>query len=252
MKPIKSKKAMVASIILASVALGGVGFSAWVINASNQTQNLSNVQVDVGDFNDNRFTLSVPTIAEDNNKVVFDCDAYTGANQVVVGSGTNLENLSFTFTTALTGNVSKLEGIFLRLNTNSDLSKLIGSGTTSIIQSPLTPSDDGNGTSIIPGSAFTTSGGSGNSSDRFTADEGDGEYKWSYSVTYAKEKSEYNISVTVNFAWGQLFNYANPTRLTSGPTAEQIDGLNTLDSLSENGVKLNFVVGAIAKTTQKA
>ena len=33
MKPIKSKKAMVASIILASVALGGVGFSAWVINA---------------------------------------------------------------------------------------------------------------------------------------------------------------------------------------------------------------------------
>lgn len=244
MKLIKSKKAMVASIILASVALGGVGFSAWVINASNQTQDLNNVQVGVGEFNDNRFTLDKPTLSE--GKVAFDWDGVSGS--VVSGSGETTEDLSFTFTTALTGNVSKLEGIYLRLNTNSDLSKLIGSGTTSIIQSPLTPSDDGNGTPIIPGSAFTTSGGSGNSSDRFTAAEGEeGEYKWSYSVTYAEETSKYNISVTVNFAWGQLFHYANPTRLTSGPTAEQINGLNTLDSLSENGVKLNFVVGAVAK-----
>ena len=250
MKPIKSKKAMVASIILASVALGGVGFSAWVINAADDTKDLSNVQVDVGEFNDNRFTLTAPKLAEDE-KVVFDWDGYEGT--VVAGSGKDLEDLSFTFTTTLTGNTTELDGIYLRLNTNADLATLIGNGTTSIIQSPLTPSDTGNGTSVIPGTAFTVSGGSGNSSDRFTAAEGeDGDYKWSYSVTYAKETSAYNISVTVNFAWGQLFKYDNPTRLENKLSDEQLTGLKTLDTLSEKDIKLNFVVGAIAKTTPTA
>ena len=73
MKPLKSKKAMVASIILASVALGGVGFSAWVINAGNDIEEPKNVSVEVGKSTDNRFTLTPPQLAEDE-KVVFDFD----------------------------------------------------------------------------------------------------------------------------------------------------------------------------------
>ena len=245
MKPLKSKKAMVASIILASVALGGVGFSAWVINAGNDIEEPKNVSVEVGKSTDNRFTLTPPQLAEDE-KVVFDCDDYKGT--VVAGSGTKLEDLSFTFSTTLTGNIDQLAGIYLRLNESDNLSKLTGTGVAAIIQTPVIPSNTGNGVEIIPKKAFTNATGTKvDSTEKFTAaSSAQGGSKWSYTVT--KVDSSYNISVTVNFAWGQLFNYANPTRLTEGLTADQITGLNTLTELSTTGFDLAFVVGAIAST----
>ena len=245
MKPLKSKKAMVASIILASVALGGVGFSAWVINAGNDIEEPRNVSVQLGQVTDNRFTLTEPQLAEDE-KVVFDCDDYKGT--VVAGSGTKLEDLSFTFSTTLTGKTDQLDGIFLRLNTSDNLSDLTGTGAAAIIQTPVKPSNSGNGVKIIPKEAITNATGKKvDSTEKFTAaSSAQGGSKWSYTVT--KVDSSYNISVTVNFAWGQLFNYANPTRLTKGLTTDQITGLNTLDELSETGFELVFVVGAIAST----
>ena len=245
MKPIKSKKAMVASIILASVALGGVGFSAWVINAGNDIEDPSNVSVKLGQVTDNRFTLTEPQLAKDE-KVVFDCDDYKGT--VVAGSGGKLEDLSFTFSTTLTGNTDQLDGIYLRLNTSDNLSKLTGTGAAAIIQTPVIPSNSGNGIKIIPKEAFTNATGTKvDSTEKFTAaSNAQGGSKWSYIVK--KADSSYKIDVTVNFAWGQLFSYANPTRLTEGPTTNQITGLNTLHELSSTGFELAFVVGAIAST----
>lgn len=187
MKPLKSKKAMAASIILASVALGGVGFSAWVINASNQTQDLNNVQVGVGEFNDNRFTLSKPNLSDGN--VVFDWDGKSG--ELVGGSGKNTEDLHFTFSTTLTGSVGQLDGINLQLKTNASLSTLLGNEETkATIQSPLEPGAEA--TEIIPGEAFTNPTGQAVQSDaKFANASGpiNGGSKWSYTVTSAGNSS---------------------------------------------------------------
>lgn len=234
----KNKKTGIVLIGLAAVALGSVGFSAWIISGTigNPT---SNVKVSVGDVKDQGLYL---TLNEDPSDLALNFDAKKGAggNVVSADSSGNDEDMSFIFSVSVQAASQQvfteaIRGKTLFVNfTCEALSKF----STSYIMSPVKAYGTAEAIGIKNMAEATT-----DAQPIYYTSTGDQTItKVSYTITAdnSNERFGYKYDVTYSFAWGSTFGYKNPVYVTSLANGVE-DGLKAINDLS-NSIDLGVAV----------
>lgn len=243
----KFKKNSLVILGLATVALGTIGFSSWII-AGNPPQPVnSNVDVTVGDVEDHRIFLELPSQTDNILKFDADSDAEGKGTVVIATPADSQEDMTFT-ASFIIGGATKLDfdaaynskSVAVEF-TSTDLSSLI---TSNCVQSPIdldkpvTISELN--TTIAADTGKITSGSYTNPSDTSK-----------YEITFAsgtptgENKDKYGVQVNIafTFAWGSAFSYKNPVCLQSIDTTAK-DALNALDQANNDfdlSVKISLV-----------
>ena len=243
----KLKKNSLVILGLATVALGTIGFSSWII-AGNPPQPVnSNVDVTVGDVEDHSIFLELAT--QTDNTLKFDADsAAEGKGTVVTATPGSKEDMSFTASFIIGGaSQQDFEAAYKSKSvavefTSADLSSLI---TSSCVQSPIDLSKAVTigelNTTIAAGTSEITS------SESYTDQKKTPKYKITFAAgTPTGENSgKYGVQVNIafTFAWGSAFKYKNPVCLQSIDTTAK-DALNALDQANNDfdlSVKISLV-----------
>ena len=244
----KLKKNSLVILGLATVALGTIGFSSWII-AGNPPQPVnSNVDVTVGDVEDHSIFLELAT--QTDNALKFDADSDAeGKGKVVTATPDSQEDMTFTASFIIGGaSQQDFEAAYKSKSvavefTSADLSSLIDSDC---VQSPI---DLGKAvtiselnTTIAATTKKITGGSYTNPSDTPTP---------KYEITFAtgaptgENSGKYGVQVNIafTFAWGSAFKYKNPVCLQSIDTTAK-DALNALDQANNDfdlSVKISLV-----------
>ncbi len=187
---------------LAALSVLSVGFSGWVIQATNASTT-SNVSVTIGDVVDKRLTFKVDD-THTPAALKFDHDGYQGGSDYYLSSETNTsnENLVTSLKFTITGESSTviddcLAGGIKITYSSTDIDNLITNG---VIVSPVLSGDTG----LTIAWAGTNTAGSigGGYNVSVTGEKGTGNY-------------EYTVTVTLTYSWGTSVNNANPSRITT-------------------------------------
>lgn len=245
----KLKKNSLIILGLSTVALGTIGFSSWIIAGTNPEAGPSNVNVTVGDVEDHRIFLELPS--QTDNILKFDADSDAeGKGTVVTATPDSQEDMTFTASFIIGGAtqqdfdaVYKSKSVAVEF-TSTDLSSLINSYC---VQSPINlgaPVTIGElNTTIAAGTSEITSSESYTDTDQNKTPK--------YKITFAaatptgENKDKYGVQVNIafTFAWGSAFKYKNPVCLQSIDTTAK-DALNALDQANNDfdlSVKISLV-----------
>ena len=186
---------------LAALSVLSVGFSGWVIQATNASTT-SNVSVTIGDVVDKRLTFKVDD-THTPTALKFDHDGYQGGSDYYLSSETNTsnENLVTSLKFTITGESSTviddcLAGGIKITYSSTDIDNLITNG---VIVSPVLSGDTG---LTIAWAGTNTVGASGSYSVDVNGAEGTGNYT-------------YTVTVGLTYAWGASVNNGNPSRITT-------------------------------------
>ena len=214
----KLKKNSLVILGLATVALGTIGFSSWII-AGNPPQPVnSNVDVTIGDVEDHSIFLEKVDV--ENNVLKFDADGKAVSGGVITASKGSEEDLSCTASFIIGGatdddfKAAYADKSVAVTFTSTELSKLV-SDEYHAIQSPITIGSTATKITELNDISVTTK-----NSDTY-ANPSD-VHKYSISISKAtltgtsnEGKFGYKVDITFNFAWGSAFEYSNPVKLTS-------------------------------------
>lgn len=227
----KNKKTGIVLIGLAAVALGSVGFSAWIISGTigNPT---SNVKVSVGDVKDQGLYL---TLNEDPSDLALNFDAKKGAggNVVSADSSGNDEDMSFIFSVSVQAASQQvfteaIRGKTLFVNfTCEALSKF----STSYIMSPVTTYGTAEAIGITNMAQETSVAQTINYTS--TGDQTITKVSYSVKKDNSNGKFGYKYDITYSFAWGSTFGYKNPVYVTSLENGVE-DGLKAINDLTDS------------------
>lgn len=213
----KLKKNSLVILGLATVALGTIGFSSWII-AGNPPQPVnSNVDVTIGDVEDHSIFLEKVDV--ENNVLIFDADGKAVSGGVITASKGSTEDLSCTASFIIGGatdddfKAAYADKSVAVTFTSTELSELV-SDEYLAIQSPITI---GTATKITELNDFSVTT---KNSDTYANPSS--VHKYSISISEAtltgtpnEGKFGYKVDITFNFAWGSAFEYSNPVKLTS-------------------------------------
>lgn len=184
----KGKKSTLKGVLLlATISLGTVGFSAWVINGS--TEENQNITFTVGSVIGNNLIISIDD-SETDGTVKFDSDG-TGGNGLITGDGEN-EDLTFkvVYTVTSVSGFSADSPVKVTYTYSGDFQGIKGLATSNyIVASCLdVTSITLNGTNTAPTSGV--------------------EVKYSDSTA--------TVTHTWTFAWGSVFKGKNPCKVAVG------------------------------------
>lgn len=242
----KLKKNSLIILGLSTVALGTIGFSSWIIAGTNPEAGPSNVDVTVGDVEDHRIFLELPS--QTDNILKFDADSDAeGKGTVVTATPDSQEKMTFTASFIIGGaSQQDFEAVYKSKSvavefTSTDLSSLI---TSKCVQSPIdrdkpvTISELNTtftaNTSKITGGSYTNPSDTPKYEITFASGTPTGENKDKYGV---------QVNIAFTFAWGSAFSYKNPVCLQSIDTTAK-DALNALDQANNDfdlSVKISLV-----------
>ena len=196
----KGKAVGLLSLGLASVALGSVGFAAWVVSGTTLPES-TNVSVTVGKVTDNRVTL---TAAVSDGEVNLDADPkYTGGTLGITAATGSTEDLEFSITvTAKADSSTYSDGPALNLQF----------GVT--MPDGVTDADVKLGSIKLSGSDTALTGG-----------------KFQIQPTIEGASATYVFAL----AWGTNFGETNPVGMKSGNVGTVIENLKTLKANMEAG-----------------
>lgn len=237
---------------LTAVSLIGIGFSSWIINVINGTVN-NDVEVKVGDVVDKRLTYELVEGSQDLN---LNFDAKKGATGGVISADSNQqedEDLTFGFSfriyastaqnyaTAISG-----KGVYLKFTTdNANFKNAVSSG---YILSPIAFDDKEHKETIA---SLDTN--IGETPVTYTDPSGASKItRLTYSIEdyTAAGKSGKTVKLTYSFAWGEVFHFENPVKLTSddfkadGGAAESAaeTALKAIDAIDDSSLNLNVTL----------
>lgn len=205
---------------LAALSLGTIGFSSWIISGINGTVD-NDVNVKVGDVVDKRLTYELVKGSQELN-LNFDAkkDAPSGGVITADPDAEFDEDLTFgfsfniyaatkeSFATAISG-----KGVYLTFNSTNDGFK--GVVANKYILSPFAIDNTAYEETGITSLATNTEG---ETPVKYTAPDGaKGITRLTYSIADYNEtgKSGKTVKLTYSFAWGEVFHFENPVKLTS-------------------------------------
>ena len=184
----KGKKSTLKGVLLlATISLGTVGFSAWVINGS--TEENQNITFTVGSVTGKNLIISIDD-SQTDGKVAFDSDGTEG-NGLITGDGEN-EDLTFkvVYTVTSVNGFSADSPINVTYTYSGDFKGIQGLATSNYINADClnvtTITLNGTNTTPVTGVAVQYSGSSA-------------------TVTH-----------TWTFAWGSVFKGKNPCKVAVG------------------------------------
>ena len=233
----KLKKNSLVILGLATVALGTIGFSSWIIAETTPPSPVdSNVNVTVGDVVDPNIFLEKVDL--ESNALKFDADSTVVGEGVITASDGSTQDLSCTASFIIGGatdddfKAAYADKSVAVTFTSTDLDSLV---KKSAIQSPINIGSTATKITELNDIAITSDPKNSTS----TYDQPSGVYKYTISVSKAslttgtnKDKFGYKVEITFNFAWGSAFQYSNPVKLTSINDAAK-NALNALDQAND-------------------
>lgn len=224
MKKIKSKKAVIGVVAaLAAVSVSAVGFSSWVIGASQQTDTVSQISVTTAAVTDNRFTLKAALNSSDPS-IRFDANTSDTSGTIKYGSeASGGEDLTFAIDLTLTANTS-------------DSNDTLGNATVAVAFSSETLSDWVGKNYITTPVAFsgTTSLGTPTSVATVT------NITIPTWTTAVDSPRQYTNTITFKFGWGTAFGGVNPSSISSVTD----DHITALKAIANQSISLNVTVTA--------
>lgn len=196
----KGKAVGLLSLGLASVALGSVGFAAWVVSGTTLPE-ATNVTVNVGTVTDNRVTVSA-AVAE--GVVKLDADPkYTHGTLGITAATGSTEDLEFSITvTAKADSNTYSDGAALNLQFGVTMPDGVTDADVKLGSIKLSGSD----------AALT-----------------DGKFQIQPSIAGA------SATYVFTLAWGSNFGNTNPMDMTSGNVGTVISNLQTLKANMDAG-----------------
>lgn len=247
----KLKKNSLVILGLATVALGTIGFSSWIISAQTDTLE-PEVNVTVGNVDDQRIFLEAVQTQPDLT-LAFDAQSNAiGAGTIVTASENSKEDLTFKISFVLgSSSMKNFKTVFANKAVaikfeSADLNTLIDGNC---IQTPVSLGSEFQISGIDENITDTTSAKSGgyfeNPKDPLTPVE-------KYNVTFSEGSfNKYTgegvkIDIVFNFAWGSAFNFQNPVYLTELPSATE-EALQVLDGVSDS-TTLNVTISVVNRT----
>lgn len=249
----KLKKNSLIILGLSIVALGTIGFSSWIIAGTDPKHVDSNVDVTVGDVEDHRLFLELPS--QTDKTLIFDADSDAKDKGTVVTANPADSQEDMTFIASfIIGGATKadFEAAYASKSiavefTSSDLSSLIGSNC---VQSPIGLDDPVTISELNTTFDADTPEKTSNESYTDTDQNKTPKYKITFAAgTPTKEENSGKYGVQVNiaftFAWGSAFGYKNPVCLkTIDDTAEK--ALRDLD-LANNDFDLSVKISLVER-----
>ena len=184
----KGKKSTLKGVLLlATISLGTVGFSAWEINGS--TEENQNITFTVGSVIGNNLIISIDD-SETDGTVKFDSDG-TGGNGLITGDGEN-EDLTFkvVYTVTSVSGFSAVSPVNVTYTYSEDFQGIQGLATSNYINADC-----------LSVTNITLNG------TNTTPEEG-------VSVEY--NGSSATVTHTWTFAWGSVFKGKNPCKVAVG------------------------------------
>ena len=233
---------------LSALSLGTIGFSSWIISGINGKAT-SDVTVSVGEVKDQRIFMELNSASD--TTLNFDADKDIESGGVVsAGEGDEKEDLKISFSFNIYSNSrdifnTAMSGKKLYLNFSSENEKFkTVVDTNKYLLSPYAIDgadhaiDEGNEEANID---LTTQVGP---KDTYYTEKS-GLKKLTYTVKnyeVTSEKYGSTVELTYYFAWGAMFNYENPVKLTSNNFANAATALKAIGELhSEQSLGLNIV-----------
>lgn len=191
MKINKKHLGLKVSLALATLSLGTVGFSAWIINGSNSVG--SQITFTVGEVTDNSLTVAITDSS--NNSVSFDSNSDT-SNGIITGSG-NSEDLTFgvTYTVTSSNESFAAKNATITYKYSSDFDGIKSLGDSGYIDS-----------TCLNTTTFTLNGANENPTS-------------GVNVKYDTNLKVATVTHTWTFKWGTLFGGENPCDVSSGDSA---------------------------------
>lgn len=235
---------------LSALSLGTIGFSSWIISgiSGNAT---SDVTVSVGEVKDQRIFMVLNSASD--TTLNFDADKVATSGGVVsAGEDGEGEDLKISFSFNIYSNSrdifnTAMSGKKLYLNFSSENENFkTAVNTNNYLLSPYAIDgadhaiDEGNEEANID---LTTQVGP---KDTYYTEKS-GLKKLTYTVTKYEEPSvnpqKYGstVELTYYFAWGAMFNYENPVKLTSNNFANAETALKAIGNLHSQSLDLKIV-----------
>lgn len=241
----KNKKTGIVLIGLAAVALGSVGFSAWIISGTSGEPS-SNVSVSVGDVEDQRLYL---TLNGSPSELDLNFDAkkdVSGGNVVSADPDGTDEDMSFTFSVSVQAAsedafTEAISGKTLYVNFTC---KALSDFSTNYIMSPVTTY----GTAEAIGITNMAQATSVAQTINYTSTGDQTITKVSYTITADNSNSRYGFKydITYSYAWGSTFGYKNPVYVKSLDNGVK-EGLTEIDGLNSSlTLGVAVTLGAVA------
>lgn len=247
----KLKKNSLVILGLATVALGTIGFSSWIISAQTATLN-PEVNVIVGNVVDQRIFLEAVQ-KQPNLDLAFDAQSNaSGAGTIVTASENSKEDLTFKISFVLgSSSMENFKTVFankaVAIKFESEVLNTLIEGDC--IQSPISLGTEFQISGIDQNITNTTSAISGgnfeNPKSPLTPVE---KYKVTFSegsfTNYTGEGVK--VDIEFNFAWGSAFKFQNPVYLTE-LGSDTNTALTVLDGVSDS-TKLNVTISVVNRT----
>ena len=236
---------------LSALSLGTIGFSSWIISGINGKAT-SDVTISVGEVKDQRIYMELN--GESDTKLNFDADKDIPSGGVVSTGEDSKEDLEISFSFNIYSNsrdifTTAMSGKKLYLNfssTNENFKTAVN--TNKYLLSPY----------AIDGADHVINEGKEDTNIDLTTPteaaqhidytEKSGLKKLTYTVTKLEETSgspqKYGstVKLTYYFAWGAMFNYENPVKLTSDDFADAETALKAIGNLhNEQSLGLKIV-----------
>lgn len=232
---------------LSALSLGTIGFSSWIISGINGNVT-SDVTISVGEVKDQRIYMELT--GESDTELNFDADKDILSGGVVSAGENDKEDLKISFSFNIYSNkrdifTTAMSGKKLYLKFSSENANFkTAVNTNKYLLSPY--AIDGVDHVINEGKEETdidlTTPKEATDID-YT--EKSGLKKLTYTVKnyeVTNEKYGSTVELTYYFAWGEIFNYENPVKLTSDNFARAETALKAIGNLhSEQSLGLNIV-----------
>ena len=225
----KSKIIGITTVSLAAVSLLGVGFSSWVIAASDVSDN-AEVSVEVGTVDDQLVELVVDKDGSDLN-VGFEADSTLGTGELCIsGDGTKAEDLAFSIKYSLKAKASNFAGgkaVTMSINFSGAIDKILTTGEKT-------------------GLSLATLAVDRSSSADWTYDA-DAKTATRMATTSAINTEE----VKFNFSWGEAFNDDNPAKMSTAPSNKTLDDVVSDLQALKTAIGTNKITATISAIVAK-
>ena len=201
-------------LLLSTLSLATVGFSAWIINGSISADNTT-ISFSVGDVTDNSIVVDI--IDSTNNSIAFDSNV-DGGTGVFKGDGKK-EDMDFSVKYKVTSGIPF----------DSTSGKVKISYTYSNDFEGIKGLSNSNGKQFIDTSCLNV--------PNYTLDGTTTSFQNSaITVEYNENKTIATVTHKWTFKWGSAFNSDNPCNITSDPNGTYAESLRTFVSAAKTAM----------------